>query len=34
VQAVHAVVGDVDDEPLGGQAAAHRGGKPPFVFYH
>ena len=34
VQAVHAVMGDVDDEPLGGQAAAHRRGEPPFVFYH
>jgi len=34
VQAVHAVVGDVDDEPLRGQAAAHGRGESPFVFYH
>ena len=34
VQAVHAVISDVDDEPLGDQAAAHRGGEPPSVFYH
>ena len=34
MQAVHAVVGDVDDEPLRGQAAAHGRGKAPFVFYH
>jgi hypothetical protein len=27
-------VGDVDDEPLGGQAAAHGRGEPLFVFYH
>jgi hypothetical protein len=27
-------VGDVDDEPLRGQAAAHGRGQAPFVFYH
>jgi hypothetical protein len=34
VQAVHAIVGDVDDEPLGGQATAYGRGEPLFVFYH
>jgi hypothetical protein len=34
VQADHAVVGDVDDESLGAQAAADRGSEPPLVFYH
>jgi hypothetical protein len=27
-------MGDVDDEPLGGQAAAHGRGQALFVFYH
>jgi hypothetical protein len=34
VQAVHAVMGDVDDEPLGGQAAAYGRGEPPLIFHH